>query len=301
MQTLMRLLAWRSRQRASLRWIEAIGLVLAAVLLRAALGPLAGINPGATFFPVLLLVTILLGWKEGLLVLFVLTAVGAWFFNPPHMYLAPIAWLLVGGFVIALIGVLRATAQQLEAANERQKMLLQVARQRMATARQSSMDLPDLANPRLTPARAEAARIMADAARRIAGAGDAPTHTAQELTSILQDAIETAIDTKGVHLAVDVEPLELSFDQMSSLTMLVIELATLAQKHIFRPGAGAAFRIGLRAGPPGHATLTATDPGVPADSAELVVVHGLLDRLGARLRPPAGPEAPFAAEFPLGR
>src|ERR1700759_2211108 len=100
MQRFSKMLAWRSRQTPLLRWGGVIPLFLVALSARSALGPFHGGNSTLTIYPTILLASVLLGWKEALLLLSLLVAVGEYLCLSTSMYLIPFAWLFVGGLNI---------------------------------------------------------------------------------------------------------------------------------------------------------------------------------------------------------
>lgn len=317
MQGLMRVFLWRPQQPALARWAEAAALAGVALMARFYVGTLLGANPGVEFFPALLAATILLGWPEALFVLVLSVSVGWYWFVPPGMVLMPVVWLVAGSLMIGIIAAFRATAQELAAANERQKILFQVARQRVANAARNDPAEPEAARTPLSPARAEAVRILEDAARRIAGAADAhnrsrnPELVRRELDSILRDAVAAVIDRRDVTLTVDVDPLDLTFDLMSTVTMLVMEIASNAQKNVFRQGHGSQFSVALKAAAENRATLTvkddrtasATTQGTAATewSRGLEIVQTLVSRMHGSMQTSFAQGAEFAIEFPLHR
>ena len=123
MQWLMWIMSWQSKQPALIRWLEALGLFGVALTARYSLGMFYGGLPALTFYPVLLAVTAMIGWKEGLAVLVLSVTAGLCLFLPAGMYLQPVGWLLVGSFTIIIIEALKRLAQELAAANERQRVL----------------------------------------------------------------------------------------------------------------------------------------------------------------------------------
>lgn len=313
MERLTRMFVWRPEQPALARWLEAVLLVVVAVSVRYLVGPLNGLNPGVVFFPALFFATLLLGWLEALFVLAASTAVGWYWLLPPGMNLMPVVWLVVGSLMIGIIAAFRATALELASANTRQRILFQVARHRVAKAPPAEFSVPEETKAALSPARAEAVRILEDAARRIAGAADAHSrlHNAallqRELDSILRDAVGTVIDRRSVNLAFDVEPMELTFDLMSTITMLVLEIATESQKSVFQTGKGSSFSVALKTLPDNRAALTVRNDGdlPPKPSTDcgrgLEIVRTLVNQMNGTLRTSFAGGAEFAIEFPLGR
>ena len=106
MRWLMRVMAWRSKQSPMIRWLEVLALFATALAARLLLGTLYGGNPVLSFYPVLLLVSVLLGWKEAVAFLALSVTAGLYLFLPPGMYLLPVGWSFVGGLTIAIITAL---------------------------------------------------------------------------------------------------------------------------------------------------------------------------------------------------
>ena len=88
-----------------------------------------------------------------------------------------------------------------------------------------------------------------------------PTLFEQGLLSILRDAVPTVIDGHSTDLGFDIASLKLSSDQMSVITMLVIEVANNAQKHVFERRLGGHFLVSLRALSENRAMLSVSDDG----------------------------------------
>src|SRR5258708_3496109 len=137
MHRLLRIMAWGSTQPAIIRWLVVFGLFGFALVAGHAMGFLHGGVPWLIFFPVLLIVTAVFGWMEALVVLVLSVMAGVYLFLPPGMDLLPVGWVLVGGFSIGIIGALKSVAQELAAANERQRVLFQEMQHRVANTLQS--------------------------------------------------------------------------------------------------------------------------------------------------------------------
>jgi two-component sensor histidine kinase len=109
----------------------------------------------------------------------------------------------------------------------------------------------------------------------------------------------TVIDSRTTNLSLDVEELGLSYDQMSVVTMIVVEVANNAQKHVFERDLGSNFLVSLRALWEDRAVLSVQDDG-PAWSANdadhgernlgLSILHGLADQLHGTFRIKSGQE-----------
>ena len=296
MQRLVRLMSWQSKQPATLRWATTFALFGAAVAARFALGLFHGGMPSLAFYPLLLIVAALIGWKEALAVLALSVTVGAHFFLPPGMYLQPVAWSFVGGITIAIITALKTLAQQLAAANERQRILFRELQHRVANTLQSVSGTLEMARRYIEPNPVEAGHILDESVHRILSTANVhrrlndPRSFARGLRSILDDAVQTVIDPQSTDIRLDVEDLDLTFDQMSVITMIVLETANNAQKHVFGRSLGRHFLVSLRTLPDRRVVLTAKDDGpgwagdMPGCTQGLAILKGLADQLRAELR-----------------
>lgn len=278
---LTNLLAWRAKQPVFPRWLAALALLGAAIAVRMNVGPLEGANPALTFYPAILLAAVLLGWQQATAVLAGAVAIGGYLFVPPGKELLPVAWLVVGGFNIAIITGLQHLAQELTAANERQRILFQELQHRVANTLQSVTGTFEVVRKRMASSPGEAAAMLETASARLAAAADVhrrlhdPALFQRDLEEILRDAVATVVDHRIVQPQFDVEPLRLGFDQMSTITMLVIEAANNAQKHVFQHGRGSMLAVSLKARGNSRAVLTVKDDGPGRAAAEAASGRGL--------------------------
>lgn len=267
MQRYVKILTWRSRKSAPVSWGGALFLFGIAFLGRFLLGRLHGANPGLTFYPAVLLAAVFLGWKEALLVLCLSVSAGSYFFLPPEMYLLPVGWVIVGGLNIAVIEALTAAAQELNAASERQRVLFREVQHRVANTLQAVVGTLEAAKRRAVSSPTEAAQLLEEATRRFIASADVhrrlsdPRLFCRTLGSILRDAVFAIIDHQVVQLTFGVDELDLTYDQMSTITMLVIEMANNSQKHVFRHDRGGRFWVELKAIPGRRAMLRIWDDG----------------------------------------
>jgi two-component sensor histidine kinase len=310
------MLAWRSNQPAAVRWLIALGLFGLALALRFALGDLHGATPGLAFYPSILLVAALVGWQEAFVVLAMSVAAGTFLFLPARQYLQPIGWTVVGSINIAIIAVLRNVALELAIANERQLVLFQELQHRVANTLQAVVGTLQVARKQIASAPAEATIQLDDAVRRFAASADVhrrlndPALFQRELGSILRDVVFSIIDHR-VTLTFDVAPLDLSFDQMSNITLLVAEIANNAQKHVFQPKFGSNFAVSLRAATDDRAMLVVRDDGPGMLVAQtpkgensrlgFKVIRSLTAQLSGRMTITPGNGTEIVIEFPSGR
>jgi two-component sensor histidine kinase len=120
--------------------------------------------------------------------------------------------------------------------------------------------------------------------------------------------VATAIDSHSTHLSFQVDELDLSVDQMSIITMLVIEIANNAQKHVFGRNLGEHFRVSFRAVSDNRAALSMKDdgPGWSRDytvyagrTLGLTILEGLADQLRGTLHIRSEEGTETSVVFPL--
>lgn len=295
---LVRIFAWRSKESAIVRWSVVFGLFGLALATRHAIGFLHGGIPWLIFFPVLLIVTVVFGRAEALVVLVLSVIAGVYLFLPPGMNLLPVGWVVVGVFSIGVIGALKTLAEELAEANERQRLLFREMQHRIANTLQSVVGVLDSANRKIDRTNTEAKNILEEEMRRIMASADIhrrlndPRLFELGLASIIRDAVATVIDADSINVSIDVEEVKLSSDQMTATTMLVIEFAYNAQKHVFERGLGSNFTLSLKPLLDGRAALSVTDdgPGWSQSSAchtertlGQSIIRGLANQLGGTL------------------
>jgi two-component sensor histidine kinase len=186
--------------------------------------------------------------------------------------------------------------RRLTEANERQRVLFQELQHRIANTLHSMAGTLEIARSKIDSAPAEAGRILDRAMRRIALLSDMhrclndPTLFGKGFGSMLNDAVATAIDPHFTYISFQVDELDLSFDQMSVITMIVIEVANNAQKHVFGRNLGENFLVSFRAVSATCAALSMKDdgPGWSTDvyagrTLGLAILEGLADQLRGTL------------------
>lgn len=311
---LVEVVAWRFRHPPVVRWLIAAALFALALLFRATLGQLHGANPALSFYPVIILTATFIGWREAAFMLVLSAGIGAYLYLPPGLYLMPFAWLLVGGLNIVIITALKTVAQQLMLANDQQRVLFTELQHRVANTLQSTASSIELARRQMSASPSRAAASLDEASRRVWAAADVhrrlhdPTMVRTALDSILHDAVASVIDPQRVRLVFDIDQSDLSIDQMSTITMIIIECAHNAQKHVFENGLGSMFSISLKAPRPGRGMLVIRDDGPGIESTRTPngdqklgqkIIQRLAAHLGATLSLTPGRGTEIVIAFPL--
>ncbi len=273
----------------------------------------------------ILIVSVLFGWKEAVVVLCLSAAAGLFLFLPPGLDLQPIGWLLVGGMTIAIIDALKALAVGMAEANERQRLLFQELQHRVANTLQATVGRLDIVRRRMTSNPTDAGRMLDESIRHMILSANVhrrlndPTLFEQGLDSILRDAVATAIDAQSTNVTFEIEPIPLSFDQMSVITMLVIEIANNTQRHAFERNLGWHFLVSLRPLPDDLLISLKTLPGGSAElsvkakspdasqanggeteqNLDQTILRGLVGQLGGRLLVQGNNGAAVSVVFPV--
>jgi len=262
-----RLLRWQWRQPILIRWLAAILLFFVALIIRYSITPYYGPVPFVSFYPAVLAATLLLGWKEAIFVLTLSLAAGCYFFLPPGMPLMPVGWALVGGSNIAIIIALKALAQRLAEANERQRILFEELQHRTANTLQATAGTLKSIRKRLNTAPIECADILDEAIERMSTSADMHRRLHRPelfngLEPMLREIITAAIgEAPSVTLDLQIEAIALSLDQQSIVAMLVMEIATNSAKHVFRENRDSHIEVRVMALPGNRASLSIKDDG----------------------------------------
>jgi two-component sensor histidine kinase len=296
MPWITRVLRWRWRQPALIRWLAAAALFSVAFAVRWSLGPRFG--PLVSFYPAVLVSAVLLGWKEAIFVL-VLSSLAGWcFFLPASLSLLPVGWALAGGLNIAIIIALKALAERLAEAGERQRVLFEELQHRVANTLQITAGTLERIRKRLSSSPDECATMVDEAIERMLTSADMHRRLHRPdlfngLEPMLRELVTTTIDQASVTLDLQVDELDLPLDQQSIIAMLVIEIANNSAKHVFRPNLGSHFEVILRALPGHRVMLSIRDDGPGAistvDSAPsnpklgMRILQGLADQLDGTL------------------
>jgi two-component sensor histidine kinase len=204
--------------------------------------------------------------------------------------------------------------QQPTEANECQRVLFQELQHRVANTLHSTVCTLEIARSKIYSAPAEADNMLEQTIRRISLSADmhrclnSPALLDRGFSSILSDAVATVIDSHSTCVSFEVDELDLSFDQISVITMIVIEIANNAQKHVFGRNLGWHFVVALRAVSDNHAALSVKDdgPGWSIDDTVyagrtlgLSVLQGLADQLHGTLHIESQIGTETSVVFPL--
>ncbi len=317
MWRVVRILRLRSRQPAAIRWLMATALFGIALTIRFSLGPLHGAIPFLSFYPAILVAAVLLGWKEAIFVLVLSLSAGWYFFLPRGMMLLPAGWAFVGALNIAIIIALKALAQQLAEANERQRLLFQELQHRVANTLQATVGKLESVRRTIGSRPAEAANMLEEAIGRMSASAEMhrrlhdPAVFDNGLESMLQEVVATVIDQASVTVNLKVEELDLSLDQKSVIAMLVMEAAHNSAKHVFQRDLGSRFEVALQALPGHRAILRVNDDGPGAADAGderpsqqnlgMRILQGLADQIHGTLAAELDRGGKVMVDFPVRR
>jgi two-component sensor histidine kinase len=275
--------------------VEAIALFGIALAIRFSLGDVPGGGLYLTFYPALLIATIFLGWQEASFVLVMSCAAGVYFFVPRSMSVFIAGAAVVGASNIAIIIALKALAQQLDEANQRQRLLFQELQHRVANTLQSSVATLERIKRTITLNPVESANLLNQVIERMFVSAEIhrrlhdPTLFDSGLEPILREVVGIVIDRERVIVNWKIEKIDLSLDQMSVLAMLVMEIANNSAKHVFQRDLGSHFDVELLALPGGRAMLRVSDDGPGIDESEknpglgTQILEGLAAQISGRL------------------
>jgi two-component sensor histidine kinase len=261
-----RILRWRWRQPAPIRWLAAATLFGIAFVIRWSLDPLLGVEPFVSFYPAILIAALIFGWQEAGFVLVLSIAAARHFFLPRSLSLLPVGYGFVGTLNIAIIIALKALAERLAEANERQRLLFEELQHRTANTLQITAGTLENIRKRLSSGSGESANMLDEAIQRMLTSADMHRRLHRPdlfngLEPMLREIATVTIDQTSVSLDLQVEELDLSLDQQSILAMIVMEIASNSAKHVFRQNLGSHFGVVLRTLPGNRAMLSVRDDG----------------------------------------
>jgi len=312
MRWLIRILRWRWRQPPLVRWVEAAGLFGIALTIRLLVGRFYGMMPALSFYPVILIAAIFLGWKEAIFILVTAIVVSWFLFVPPDQILLPLMWAVVGTVNIGVIIGLQTLARQLAEANDRQRLLFRELQHRVANTLQSTVGTLERIKKTIALNPAESAHLLNQAIERMFVSAEIhrrlhdPALFDSGLEPILREVVATIIDQETVVVNWKIEKVDLSLDQMSVLAMLVLEIANNAAKHVFQRNLGSHFEVELRALPGRRVMLMASDDGPGVEDSEekqglgMGILEGLVDQIKGKLTVKRDRGTTVRVDFPIG-
>jgi len=271
------------KRRAGWTWLLALAIFVVCLALRFLLAAPLEQMKFLTFYPGIAAATLVCGWRQGLLVLF-LSAISAWyfFFDPVHSFAignpttisAIIGFILVAGFILVLVAAMRALIERLENAKRLQEELFRELQHRVANnlqlavvmLRNASRGVEDRAAREAISRAEERIAAMSRLHRRLHDG----TAIAEGLQLVIEDVVAESFRDLPVNVSVDIKDGgALSLDQITALVLLVNEAATNAAKHVFCKGLGARFEVLLSREEDGRLLLVIRDdgPGIEASSA----------------------------------
>ena len=264
------------------RWVVEVVVALCCVALSAVCRVLLNlISPGALpfglIYPIVLLATLIAGWRSGVLTLLV-AGVGAWYFvMPPLMSFAVpnfqtganiLGFFVTGGIVVLLAAFVMSELQSriTDFAVMRHEVDHRVKNNFQMILGLLEMQAARASDPVLKAALSDTAtRIsgFARAHRRLHGAevGLQTVNFSGYLRDLCADLGDAASLGRTVAFETDLADFPLSHDRAVAAGSIVNELVTNALKHAFEPGEPGQVRIILQARAPSHCDLTVCDNG----------------------------------------
>ncbi|MGJ0506040.1 MAG: histidine kinase dimerization/phosphoacceptor domain -containing protein [Methylocystis sp.] len=264
------------KRQGLLSWVVALGLFTGSVAVRVLFEPFLGGMKFMTFWPAIVVTTLICGWRQGAFVLSLATGTAWYFFlEPVHSFAikdkntvgALVSFVSVGGFLVLVMAALRETIRRVELAKAVQETLFAELQHRVANNLQLVVALlrnaqRNLRNPVAAAETLTAAedRIMAMAQlhRRL---NDGTAYD-RGLEPLLKEMIASAFRELPVTVRIDVSGAsDLTIDQMTAMTLLVNEAALNAAKHVFSKGLGSRFEVSLAKDANGRLHLNIKDDG----------------------------------------
>lgn len=282
----------RLRKHRALGHVFGLAAFLVALAVRMAIGERLPTGfPYLTFFPAVILTTVLAGLWPGI-VTAVLSGLAAWylFIEPlnafaftPGVALALGFYVVVVGVDIAVIHIMNVALERLAEERNRSAALTKQAQVMFAELQHrvsnnlqlvSAMMLIQQGNVTDPMAR----RALEDASGRLATLGRlhrrlhdpdrGDSSLADFLTSLCQDVLDSS-GAVQVHCPVTADELDIPADKMIPLALIVTELVSNALEHAFSDGRAGTIAVDLRAGNGGPtagetggvAVLTVRDDG----------------------------------------
>jgi hypothetical protein len=252
----------------------AVALFAASLAARLALEPWLSPIAFVTFYPAIILATLLCGWRQGVFVVLLSMTAGWYLFIEPRGSFAfagvgtPIilaSFLAVALFQVALVAALAKLVRRLEALQAVHADLFRELQHRVANNMQLVASTLHVAQRRISdPEAREAigqATARVDAMARLHRKLYDPDSYRNGLEPVLREVLGETFQQLPVRLDIRLVPRPLSIGQMTAIVLLVNEAAINAAKHVFRPERGSAFEVELRPCEDGLMRLVVCDDG----------------------------------------
>ncbi len=275
-----------------------------------------------TFYPAIASAALVFGWTQGVLVL-LLSAFAAWYFflEPFTSFQVPdennvvalLSFLVAGGLIVSLGGAMREVIRRLEGAKRVQEELFRELQHRVANNFQMVLGTLRHARRKFSED-AAAADAFVEAEDRIWAMAQLHrrlhdgTAYVNGLEPLLNDVLTDVFSNMRVNVRVEIQiETNLSFNQMTALTLLVNEAAINAGKHVFAKGNGSSFEVSLREQNKGRLQLAIRDDGPGLDplaiddpkklSLGMSIMRALAKQLGGQLQVVGVPGMTLRLEF----
>jgi two-component system, sensor histidine kinase PdtaS len=310
--------------RGVLPWASALAIVAASLAARFILGPLLQHEQFLASFLAITVTAFFFGWRQAALVL-VLSLTGVYYFflpppwsfrlEGPPAYVALIGFAALGACDIALVDALVIAVRRLRSAVQMQETLFRELQHRVANNMQVLATMLERARYSLDGA--ATAEILDHASARIMAMAQLhrrlhdPNAYAKGLTPLLQDLLAELFQGLPVIVSLDICDDVLSFNQLTSITLLVSEAAMNAAKHVFRRKQGSTFEVTLTEGDEGRLRLVIRDdgPGIAAAADAgprrkklgTSIMEAFAQQLGGTLAVGEFPGATLTVEFASAR
>jgi hypothetical protein len=292
----------RLRSAGPKAWVIILALLVASVALRLAFGRFLDTTPLAPFMPALPVAALICGWRKAI-VLMALSLVASLGIAEYRTHVTPpafstetrfVVFLLLGGFLIALVEALAQALQRLEASAQLNADLFRELQHRVANNFQ--VVVATLQRTRRDIAEPAAASALDQAVARVATLGrlhrrlyDPKSYDAG-LEPILREMLEEAFRGVAVDMRLHIKAERLTVGQMTTILLLVNEAAINAAKHAFAARREGLFVVSLDAdGPRRLLSITDDGPGFAPQENDatprfgMTVMRGLAAQLGGPL------------------
>jgi len=292
-----------------MRWLLALGIWSAALASRWTLDSIVNAGPFLTFLPAIALITVFCGRGPAVAAITGAAAACDYFWLPPAGFsmewpttpVSLVVFVGIGLFELVLIDSLYQASRSNEEREDRLAMSLRLRQTmfdelRHRIAAQLHIVAAMLEGSQLQIGDgAPAEDVLEQAIGRISSITylqellDDRTNYHRGLVPLLHNMLDHIFYDVDVAVQVRAVPVDLLDEQITILSLIVIEAAMNSLKHIFRRRRGHMFAVELRREPNGRLMLTAWDDGPGFDAGSVVanqdglglsIMRGLAAELG---------------------